>query len=82
MPTRIASALAANPELAEQLYMLASEIVDDFEDFGPVLQANDAGEYDDSTTIARLKTVRDQLITQARSRVVASVEHHTRREAK
>ena len=49
------AALASSDELLLDLYLAASEICDDFEDYGPVLQAGDDGEYDESTAIARLK---------------------------
>ena len=58
--------LAAHPQLAFDFYCAASEIVDDFEEWGPVLQANEHSEYDDSTAIVRLRALRNQLIALSR----------------
>lgn len=66
MSDRIPEVLANHPELARDLYLLASEIVDDFHDYGPVLQANDDGEYDDSSVIRRLEAIRNQIIERLR----------------
>jgi hypothetical protein len=55
----ISRTLAEDPQLAFDLYCLASEIIDDFDDYGPVLQANEAGEYDDASTIMKLRACRD-----------------------
>jgi hypothetical protein len=44
MVSRLASVLAENPELAFELYCQASEVVDDFNEFGPVLQADADGQ--------------------------------------
>ena len=54
--------LAANPEALRDLYLAASEIVDDFDDYGPVLQATEDGDYDAGTAIGRLKTVRNGIV--------------------
>ena len=63
MPDRqIMQALTENPELATRFYWWASEIVDDYEDYGPVLQANEDGEYDGETMIIKLRHVRNELI--------------------
>jgi hypothetical protein len=59
MALQIAQTLADDPQLAFDLYCLASEIVDDFDDYGPVLQANEAAEYDDASTIMKLRACRD-----------------------
>jgi len=53
---------AMHPRTAEELYLSASEIVDDFEDFGPVLQASEDGKYDGSTALGRLRAVRNSII--------------------
>lgn len=58
---RTARVLAENPELAFELYCQASEIVDDFEDYGPMLQADEDGEYTEETTLRRLEKVRNEL---------------------
>jgi hypothetical protein len=44
MEQRIAK-VAENPELAFEFYCMASEVVDDFEEYGPVLQADQEGAY-------------------------------------
>jgi hypothetical protein len=62
MQRRLARALGDNPELALEFYCMASEIVDDFEDHGPVLQADENGDYSDETTIRRLQSARNRLI--------------------
>jgi hypothetical protein len=67
MNDRIPETLAAHPELARDLYLLASEIVDDFLDYGGVLQANEVGEYDEATVIRRLEAVRNEIIARMRS---------------
>jgi hypothetical protein len=61
MKAKITEVLASNPELAFELYTQASEIVDDFEDYGPVLQGDDSGDYGESTTVRRLQRARDEL---------------------
>ena len=55
------------PLLATELYLAASEIVDDFEDYGPVLQANADGSYDESTVIGRLILARNRVLAALRS---------------
>jgi hypothetical protein len=62
MARKIAKALAKNPDLAFQFYCMASEIVDDFEDYGPTLQADEKGEYTEVTVIKRLQRVRKELM--------------------
>jgi hypothetical protein len=57
----------ARPALATELYLAASEIVDDFQDYGSVIQANVEGKYDGTTTIRRLALVRDRIIDLLRS---------------
>jgi hypothetical protein len=64
---RITRALEQSPDLAVEFYCMASEIVDDFEDYGPVLQADENGEYTDETVIRRLQTARNELIKQLRA---------------
>jgi hypothetical protein len=53
---------ALHPGVAAELYLWASEIVDDFDDYGPVIQAGEDGQYDDSTAFGRLRTSRDAVI--------------------
>ena len=57
----VAAVFAANPELAEEFYISASELLNDFEHWGPVIQANEHGEYDDSTEIVKLRTAYEAL---------------------
>jgi len=59
---RFAAILATRPDLAFDFYRAASEIVDDFEEWGPVLQANENGEYDADTAIKRLQVLRNEII--------------------
>jgi hypothetical protein len=61
MAAKLARILARDPQLAFDFYCAASEIVDDFEDYGPVLQANEDGAYDDSTTIIQLRDCRARI---------------------
>lgn len=62
-PTRARwiSALASSDALLLDLYLAASEICDDFEDYGPVLQGDENGAYGESTAIARLTAARNAL---------------------
>jgi len=62
MVHRVSKALAENPELAFEFYCMASEVVDDFEDYGPILQADEDGAYSDETTIRRLQAARNRVI--------------------
>jgi len=61
MADRVAKALGENPEIAFEFYCMASEIVDDFEDYGPVLQADENSEYTEDTPIRRLQAARNSL---------------------
>jgi hypothetical protein len=61
MADKVAKVLGANPDLAFELYCQASEIVDDFDDHGPVLQGDENGDYSDRTTLRRLEAVRNRL---------------------
>ena len=58
---RLQNCLVRNPELAEQLYLAASEIVDDFDDYGAVLQGNQHGKYDRGTAVEKLRAARDAI---------------------
>ncbi len=62
MASRIAKVFGEHPELAFEFYCMASEVVDDFGDYGPVLQADEVGMYSSSTVIVRLTQARDKLI--------------------
>lgn len=62
MAQKITRILGSHPDLAFEFYCMASEIVDDFEDYGSVTQADDDGEYTDETTIGRLRLARNRLV--------------------
>jgi hypothetical protein len=62
MATRIARVLGEHPTLAMEFYCMASEVVDDFEDYGPVLQGDQNGDYAPETAIRRLQAARKELI--------------------
>lgn len=66
---KLEACLAASPELATALYVAASEIVDDFDDYGPVLQANEHGSYDASTAIEKLREARSAVLSAMRASV-------------
>jgi hypothetical protein len=67
MSRQLADLFANNPQLAFDFYRAASEIVDDFEEFGSVLQANDAGDYDETTAIGKLQALRNEIIALSRA---------------
>jgi hypothetical protein len=62
MAQDIVDLLANDLELAFEFYCAASEIVDDFEDYGPQLAGTEVGEYDESTPIGKLQAARNQII--------------------
>lgn len=62
MSQSIVNVLSADLELAFEFYCAASEIVDDFEDYGPQLCGTEAGDYDDSTPIGKLQRARNAII--------------------
>lgn len=62
MASRIAKVLGEHPDLALELYCTASEVADDFGDFGPVLQGDEDGLYSKSTAIIRMTRARDRII--------------------
>jgi hypothetical protein len=62
MASQIAKILADDPALAFEFYCMASEIVDDFDDWGPTIQANENGVYDETTVIAKLRALRNEII--------------------
>jgi hypothetical protein len=70
MPARWKSVLLEHPHLVHALYLAASEVVNDFEDYGSVLQANEHGEYDEATAIGRLKRVRNEILEEFERRHV------------
>ena len=60
--SRFGKRIAKHPDLLAEFYYAASEIVDDFDDWGPVLQANEASVHDDSSPVQRLRVARAALI--------------------
>lgn len=67
MAQRIARVLSADPDLCFEFYVAASEIVDDFDDYGAAIQANEAGIYDEHTTIEKLRAARNAVIARLRT---------------
>lgn len=63
---RIARILPDDPDLAFEFYAMASEIVDDFDDYGPVIQSDEDGKYSPETVIERLRCARDEIIRRRR----------------
>ena len=56
--------LEKHPELAYEMYLLASEIVDDFDDWGGTMTPmGEDEEFDEATAIRRLKRLRDSIIS-------------------
>lgn len=55
------AAVNADPEVALDLFFAASEVVADFDEWGPVLQADENGEYTDETAIVQLRNSRDAI---------------------
>ena len=66
MSKAIVDVLAADLELAFAFYCAASEIVDDFEDYGPQLMGTEAGEYDERTPVGKLQAARNAIIERLR----------------
>ena len=62
MSQTIVDVLANDLELAFEFYCAASEIVDDFEDYGPQLYGTETSEYDESTPIGKLQRARNTII--------------------
>ena len=60
-PTRLIRAFAADPDAAVEFYIAASEVLNDFEHWGPVFQANEDGVYDDSTEIVKLRLAYERI---------------------
>lgn len=57
----VVAAFAARPDLAEEFYLSASELLHDFDVYGPAVQANELGEYDETTEIEKLRVAYDGL---------------------
>ena len=68
MSKAIVDVLAAYLELAFAFYCAASEIMDDFEDYGPQLMGTEDCEYDERTPIGRLQATRKAIIERLRER--------------
>ena len=62
MAARVARVLGEHPMLALEFYSMASEVVDDFEDYGPVLQGDENGSYSGATVIRRLQVARNEFL--------------------
>ena len=59
---KILAYLAEHPEKLSELYLAASEVVDDFADYGAALQANANGAYDETSAIEKLRRARDEIV--------------------
>ncbi len=57
-----------DPVAAFELVCMASNLVDDFDDYGPVIQADEDGTYSPDTSIQRLRHARDRLFAAYDSR--------------
>lgn len=55
------AALNRDPDAALNFFFAASEVVADFREWGPVLQADEAGEYTPETAIIQLERARDAI---------------------
>lgn len=55
------AALNKDPEAALDFFFAANEIVVDFDDWGPMLQADEDGEYTEETAIIKLRQCRDEI---------------------
>ena len=59
---KILAYLASHPEMLKEMYFASSELIDDFDDWGPTIQANINGQYNEETAIERLRKVRDDAV--------------------
>ena len=57
----VVAAFAERPDLAEEFYLSASELLHDFDEFGPVVQSNEDGQYDESTEIEKLRQAYNEI---------------------
>lgn len=62
MAKNIVDVLESDLELGFEFYCAASEIVDDFEDYGPQLFGTDDGTFDETTPIGKLRRARNVII--------------------
>lgn len=61
MRAELDAAFRRDPDAALNLVLAASEVVADFDEWGPVLQADEDGEYTDETAIVQLRKSRDAI---------------------
>jgi hypothetical protein len=61
MKQELLAAFNRDPDAALDFFFAANEIVADFDDWGPMLQANENGEYSDETAIIQLRQCRDAI---------------------
>ena len=66
MSKAIVDVLAADLELAFAFYCAASEVVDDFEDYGSHLVGTETSDHDERTPIGKLPTARNEIIDRLR----------------
>jgi len=59
--SELLAALTRDLDAALDLFLAASEVVADFHEWGPVLQADENGEYTDETAIIQLERARDAI---------------------
>jgi uncharacterized damage-inducible protein DinB len=57
-----------DPVATFELVCMASNLVDDFDDYGPVIQADEDGAYSPDTSIQRLRAARDRIFAAYDSR--------------
>lgn len=58
---QLLAALNSDPNSALDFFFAANEVVADFRDWGPVLQADENGEYTPETAIIQLEQARDAI---------------------
>lgn len=58
---RLVNAVSANPKAALDLLLAVDEVIADFHEWGPVLQADEDGQYTEETAIVQLQRARDAL---------------------
>lgn len=58
-------AIVRDPQATLNLMLAVDEIIADFHEWGPVLQADEHGEYTAETAIARLEAVRNAIRQEA-----------------
>lgn len=58
---QLLAAFNKDPEAASDFFFAANEVVADFHDWGPVLQADEHGDYTEETAIIQLQRCRDAI---------------------